>query len=98
MQFSFEQFDGFSVVSFEIEGGVLEYSSLASVTQELSRLGVALDQGVVLSGRGPTWLFGALAHHFHPAQWVGFHDPRLGGAVVVQSHVKEFIPGQLVKF
>lgn len=41
--------------------------------------------GVVLSGRGPVWLYAALVHHYHPTKWVATFDPRLG-AVVVESH------------
>lgn len=44
------------------------------------------SRGVVFSGRGPIWLFGRLVHLAHPFAWVGVHDPRLGGAVVVQRH------------
>ena len=42
---------------------------------------------VVLSGRLPVWVFAALAHTYHPRPWVATFDPRLGGAVVVQSHM-----------
>lgn len=98
MNFTFQQLDGFSVINFEIEGGVIEPTSLAGAVSDLSRFGLALDQGLVLSGRGPIWLFCALAHELHPAKWVGCHDPRLGGAVVIQSHTKDVQIGQLIKF
>jgi CRISPR-associated Csx3 family protein len=42
---------------------------------------------VVLSGRLPVWAFAALTHHYHPRPWVGTFDPRLGGSVVVETHV-----------
>jgi CRISPR-associated protein Csx3 len=41
--------------------------------------------GVVLSGRGPIWLYAAMAHHYHVSRWVACRDPRLG-AVVVSTH------------
>ena len=41
--------------------------------------------GVILSGRGPIWLYAFLVHHYHPTKWIAICDPRLG-AVVVQSH------------
>jgi CRISPR-associated protein Csx3 len=97
MQFKFAQFEKFSVIEFEIEG-VIEPSSLSGAVSALKQAGVALDQGLILSGRGPIWLFCAFAHELHPAQWVACHDPRLGGAVVVQSHVRDVEVGQLIKF
>jgi CRISPR-associated protein Csx3 len=44
------------------------------------------SKGVVLSGRGPIWLYGFLVHYYHPVRWVATFDPRLNGAVVVESH------------
>jgi CRISPR-associated protein Csx3 len=46
-------------------------------------------EGVVLSGRLPVWAFAALAHHYHPRPWVATFDPRLNGAVVVESHLPD---------
>ena len=43
-------------------------------------------KGVVLSGRGPVWLFSFIAHEAHFAKWVASYDPRLSGAVVFESH------------
>ena len=34
-------------------------------------------KGVVLSGRGPIWLYGFLIHFYHPTKWVATYDPRL---------------------
>ena len=50
---------------------------------------IALDfahLGVVLSGRGPMWLYGFLVHYYHPTAWVAIYDPRLRGAVIIESH------------
>ncbi|MDH7515423.1 MAG: CRISPR-associated ring nuclease Crn3/Csx3 [Bacteroidota bacterium] len=46
------------------------------------------SKGVVLSGKGPIWLYGTLIHLCHPATWVAVDDPRIG-AVVVESHAPE---------
>lgn len=43
--------------------------------------------GVILSGRGPVWLYAYLTHLLHSFAWLAVHDPRLGGAVVVSRHV-----------
>lgn len=55
-------------------------------------------KGVIISGRGPIWLYGYLIHYYHPAKWVATHDPRLKGAVVVQSHTKDVKVGDLITF
>ncbi len=54
---------------------------------------------VVLTGRAPIWRYGIAFHQLHgsPAGAVATFDPRLGGAVVVATHVKEYTEGQVVK-
>lgn len=42
--------------------------------------------GVVLEGRAPIWLYAYLVHRLHASAWVGCYDPRLEGAVIVESH------------
>jgi CRISPR-associated protein Csx3 len=90
IQFKTEQREGFVLVTFDIEGGVCSPDDLIGL--EVPE--VPLDQGVVISGRGQWWLFAFLVHEYHPALWVGTHDPRLGGGVVVQSHTKDVTVGQ----
>lgn len=53
-------------------------------------------RGLVLSGKGPIWLYGFLVHFYHTTQYIGIHDPRLKGAVVVESHVEGIEPGDLL--
>lgn len=52
-------------------------------------------KGVVLTGRGPIWLYGALVHCYHATAWVATNDPRLG-AVVVQSHHEGVTVGDVI--
>ena len=41
-----------------------------------------------ISGRGPIWFYGMLLHELaHVAKAVAVFDPKVGGAVVVTSHV-----------
>ncbi len=54
------------------------------------------SKGVVLSGRGPIWLYGYLVHYYHPTKFIATYDPRLGGAVVVQSHDREYNVGDVI--
>lgn len=83
----------FSLVQFEIPGGICTPADLTTMAVPP----VDLMKGVVLSGRGPIWVFATLAHKFHPCAWVGTHDPRLGGAVVVQSHVSDINVGDVIE-
>jgi CRISPR-associated protein Csx3 len=53
-------------------------------------------KGVVLSGRGPIWLYGYLIHFYHPTKFVAVYDPRLDAAVVVESHTEEVKVGDLI--
>ncbi len=45
--------------------------------------------GLVLSGRGPIWLYGHLLHRAHVFAWCAVYDPRLQGAVVVMRHTPD---------
>jgi CRISPR-associated protein Csx3 len=53
-------------------------------------------KGVILSGRGPIWLYGFLIHFYHPTLWVATYDPRLRGAVVVESHTSDIKAGDII--
>ena len=55
------------------------------------------SQGVVLEGRGPIWLYGYLVHECHATAWVGCFDPRLEGAVVVDTHTRQVSVGSVLK-
>lgn len=83
----------FQILHFVLTGnGVLEPHSL----QGLQLPPLDYRRGVLLSGKGPVWLFAYLAHLCHPAAWVAIFDPRLGG-VVVQNHIASGPqPGSLV--
>jgi CRISPR-associated protein Csx3 len=52
---------------------------------------------LILSGRGPIWLYGFLIHFYHPVKAIAIFDPRLNGAVVIESHTKEIEVGDLIK-
>jgi len=54
-------------------------------------------KGVVLSGRGPIWFYGYLIHYYHPTKFVATYDPRLGGAVVIESHSSKYKIGNTIK-
>jgi CRISPR-associated protein Csx3 len=54
------------------------------------------SKGVILSGRGPIWLFGFLIHYYHPTKFVATYDPRLNGAVIVESHSIDYEAGDVI--
>lgn len=78
--------EGFTCCEFGLvaPGGLLEAANLAAIVLPD---GLDYRQGLIFSGRGPVWLYAYLTHLAHPFAWVAIHDPRLGGAVVVQRHV-----------
>jgi len=54
-------------------------------------------KGIIISGRMPIWLYCAITHEFHPAKFVATFDPRLQGAVIVESHDKNYKIGEIIK-
>ncbi len=80
-----------TLITFEVEGGVTTPEEAFGV--ELAQ--IPFDKGVILSGRGPIWLFARLIHHYHPARWIAVHDPRIG-YIVIQSHCKERYEGEVL--
>lgn len=52
---------------------------------------------VILSGRGPVWLYGYLIHFYHPTKAIAVFDPRLDAGVVVETHVLGIKVGDLIK-
>lgn len=92
MNFEVEERYEYTVVRFKLDQPI-EPSDLAMCKPPE----VKTSKGVVLSGRGPIWLFCFLAHYYHPTVWVATYDPRLEGAVVVESHCKAYSVGQVVK-
>jgi CRISPR-associated protein Csx3 len=74
------------------ETGIVEPQDLCelSLPEEIQ-----WDQGVVIEGKGPIWLYGYLVHLCHTAAWVGCFDPRLG-AIVVATHVRRVQVGQVL--
>lgn len=81
------------LVEFAFEGA-LEPADLKTIA--LPELQAFYGKGVVISGRGPIWLYGVLIHHFHPTRFVATHDPRLQAAVIVEAHHPGYAIGDLI--
>ena len=90
--FSVQHCDSYTLVAFDIPGGIIAPSNLCTLRPP----DVDGRKGVVLSGRGPVWLYAFLCHFYHPTRWIGCFDPRLGGAVVVQTHCPNVSLGQVI--
>lgn len=82
----------FTMIKFESDG-VLIPEDLYSLSPPTVR-GV---KGVVLSGRGPIWLYCFLTHFYHPTAFIATYDPRLEGAVIVESHSVNYTVGSVLK-
>lgn len=81
----------YSFCHFTIEDDILgpedlPYCSLPAEVLDRQHL------GLIISGRGPVWLYARLVHEAHPFAWVATADPRLQGAVVVTRHRKDSPP------
>ena len=75
----------YSVCSFDLGGELLTPRDLGHITLP-PEISAHRHLGLVLSGRGPVWLYAHLSHLTHDFAWLGIHDPRLQGAVVVARH------------
>ena len=78
---------GVNVVAFLIEGGVLRPEELPGIDEEARHLYNQLDPArpVLISGRGPLWLYALLVHNLHMAPVLATWDPRQRLGVVVQA-------------
>jgi len=52
-------------------------------------------KGLIISGRGPIWLYGFLIHYYHSTPFIAVYDPRLG-AVVIETHVPSIKVGDVL--
>ena len=94
--------NGYTVVFFTIArtDGILEYELLSKIHLPPELQGKE-GQGLIISGKGPVWLYAYLTHLAHPFAWVGIYEPRQQGAIVVERHtpaspsVGEVVPCQL---
>lgn len=92
IKFYLKEENEFTLVSFEMTN-VLEPEDLLSIKPPA----VNGAKGVILSGRGPIWLYCFLTHFYHPTKFVATYDPRLEGAVIVERHAPEYNVGSVLK-
>ena len=90
VRFFTRELDEYTLVYFELD--VIKPEALKSLKPPK----VDSTKGVVLSGRGPIWLYCYLVHHYHPTRFIAVYDPRIG-AVVVESHWPGYSIGDIIK-
>jgi CRISPR-associated protein Csx3 len=54
-------------------------------------------KGIILSERGPTWLYCFLTHFYHPTKFIATYDPRLEGVVIVEINSLDYEVGSVIK-
>ncbi len=86
IHFKHKPAEKYTLVAYKIEDGILTPSDLVNLSPPDPVANNFAHKGIVLSGRGPLWLYGFLVHLHHPTKWVATYDPRLEGSVVVASH------------
>lgn len=89
--------DSFQVVEINSSEASYGTEAIKEAINAVASLPTDATKGVVISHRGAIWVHSAIAHHFHIAAWVGHYDPRLNGAVVVQSHKRGFAVGDVIE-
>jgi len=87
--FRLEKQGELQVLNFEIPGGVIEPSDLQRIA--VPRGEIDPSRPVVISGRGPSWLYGFLVHELHYARILATFEPRVNKGVVVEAPSKELI-------
>ncbi|MHA1700375.1 MAG: CRISPR-associated ring nuclease Crn3/Csx3 [Promethearchaeota archaeon] len=92
IKFQVDEKEEYTILSFELEGNLPP-----SELKEVKPPNLIGAKGVVLSGRGPIWLYCYLTHVYHPTRFVATYDPRVGGAVVAETHCKEYSVGDIIK-
>lgn len=91
IKFNVVEREEYVIIEFELDGPIVP-EALRSIRPP----SVPAGKGVILSGRGPIWLYGYLIHHYHPATFIATYDPRIG-AVVVESHTSKYRIGDIIK-
>ncbi|HAE35001.1 MAG: CRISPR-associated protein Csx3 [Chitinophagales bacterium] len=96
MHFELKEDEKWVVIHFEGEGIILPEELRTISPPDLVKLKLS-HKGVVLSGRGPVWLYSFLTHFYHPAAFIATFDTHLNKAVVTSSHVSGFSEGDILE-
>lgn len=75
----------------------LRHIILPEILKKLTPPKVDNRKGVVLSGRGPIWLYCFLTHFYHPTKFIAVYDPRIGGGIIVETHTPSYSVGDMLE-
>ena len=90
--FKTKEKENYTLIHFELRDNILP-----EILKKVKPPKVDGTKGVVLSGRGPIWLYCYLVHHYHPTKFIATYDPRIGGAIVVESHEQRLEVGEILE-
>ncbi len=90
--FKIKEKENYTLIHFELEANIIP-----GILKQLNPPKVNGTKGVVLSGRGPIWLYCYLVHYYHPTKFVATYDPRIGGAIIVESHEQKLGVGEIIE-
>ena len=92
IKFKVKEKENYTLIHFELEDNIVP-----EILKKVKPPKVDGTKGVVLSGRGPIWLYCYLAHYYHPTKFIATYDPRIGGAIVVESHEQGLEVGEIIE-
>ncbi|MBA4848976.1 CRISPR-associated ring nuclease Crn3/Csx3 [Emticicia sp. BO119] len=93
IQYKITQTDKWNFVEFELAKNIEPADLKKMIMPDIKKF---YNKGVIISGRGPIWLYGVLIHHFHPTRFIATFEPRLNAGVVIETHETEFHIGDLI--
>jgi CRISPR-associated protein Csx3 len=96
IQFTINQTPKYAIIEFSLPPVAIAPDVLTNLSPPDPIQKDFAHKGVILSGRGPIWLYGYLVHYYHPTKMIAIFDPRLQGAVVVSAHYPDYQEGMVI--
>jgi CRISPR-associated protein Csx3 len=90
VNFTTDERDTVTLIEFTLDGAIVP-----EALHQLQAPDANTRKGVLISGRGPVWLFVFLVHSYHHHPFVASYDPRIGG-IVVMSHTPDVKAGEVL--
>ncbi len=80
-------------LKFSILGGYLNFST----AKNLYIPPPSPEQGIIIDGKLPHWLTGALTRKYAHAPWIAVYQPQLNGSVIIATHGHTPTLGSVIK-
>ena len=91
VKFNVQETNNYNLIEF-----VLDAPITPDVLKTVNPPKVNLTKPIIISGRGPIWLYGKLIHFYHTSVAIAVYDPRLNGAVIVETHHPNYNEGDII--